>query len=256
MSNPLIICLSGKKQSGKNTAANYILGSYLLSMRQITCFRLDKFGILHCNANSHEFEVKEGEFNTIFKDLKIKVYSFADYLKEFCIDVYGLTYEQCYGTDQQKNSPTNLKWRDMPTYNEKHDTKFREYMNMDPLPEFMTARQVLQYFGTDIVRKMFSDAWVRATINKINREKPKIAIITDGRFPNEISGINSAGGKTLRLLRNVNKDNDQHKSEIALDDFPLNKYTLVVDNQNMSIEQQCEALKPVVNEWFKEIGIK
>jgi len=253
MSNPLIICLSGKKQSGKNTAANYIAGTYLMSIRQIKEFRLDDKGVLHCRANGHEFAVKEGEFNKTFKDIKAKMYSFADYLKEFCMDVYGLTYEQCYGTDEQKNSLTTIKWRDMPTYDEKQDTKFREYMNMDPLPEFMTARQVLQYFGTDIVRKMFSDAWVKATINKINKEKPKLAIITDGRFPNEIMGVNNSGGKTLRLSRNVNKDNDQHKSETALDDFPASKYTLLVDNQEMSIGQQCDALKPHIDEWFKEI---
>jgi len=251
MSNPLIICLSGKKQSGKNTAANFIIGSYLMSIRQIKEFRLDNKGVLHCRTNGHEFEVKEGEFNTVFKGIRAKIYSFADYLKEFCIDVFGLTYEQCYGTDEQKNSTTNIRWISMPGFNSLED--IRDKISGLRKSDNMTAREVMQYFGTDIIRTMSNDAWVRATINKINKEKPKLAIITDGRFPNEIIGINNYGGKTLRLLRNVNKDNDQHKSETALDDFPKDKFTLVIDNQDMSIDQQCEALKPYVDEWFKEI---
>ena len=250
MSNPLIICLSGKKQSGKNTAANFIAAEYLMSIRQIREYRLDTKGILHCKTNGHEFSVKEGEFNTVFKDIKCKMYSFADYLKEFCMDVYGLTYEQCYGTDEQKNTLTELKWEDMPTHPTEIDYDKKEINNKKGL---MTAREVLQYFGTDIVRKMFSHAWVRATINKIKKEKPKLAIITDGRFPNEIEGINVYGGKTLRLTRNINKDNDQHKSEIALDDFPVSKYTAVIDNNDMSIDEQCNATKRFIEEWFKEI---
>lgn len=258
MGKPLIICISAKKRGGKNTAANFIAGTYLLKTRRITHFRLDEFGLLHCNANSHEFMLKEGEFNKTFNDSGVKIYSFADVLKEFCIDVFGLTYEQCYGTEEQKNSLTNIEWWNVPL------PQYRFLFAKQEIDEIrlsniklyksdkLTARQLLQYVGTDMVRKMCDKAWVNATINKINKEKPKLAIISDARFKNEIEGINNIGGKTIRLLRDV-CEKDSHESEKALDDFPLETYTLVIDNQNMSISQQSAALSPYVDKWLKEI---
>ncbi len=260
MSKPLIICISAKKRGGKNAAANFIGGTYLLKTRRITHFKLNQFGLLHCNTNSHEFMLKEGEFNKIFSDSGVKIYSFADPLKEFCMDVFGLTNEQCYGNEEQKNSLTQLRWEDMPTDNYYEDKPVIRYgansvVYSDPPRQkkgLMTARQLLQYFGTDIVRTIFGNAWVNATINKINREKPKLAIISDARFKNEIEGINDIGGKTIRLLRDV-CEKDSHESEGALDNFPLDKYSLVINNQEISIEQQSIALMPHVEQWFKEI---
>lgn len=248
MSNQLIICLSGKKRSGKNTAVNFIAGMYLLRTKQITDFRLDNFGLLHCNKNSHEFTVEEGEFNKVFTGAEIKLYSFADCLKEFCINVLGLTYEQCYGTEEQKNSRTNLRWSKMPTYKDDGGTCVTDF---DPL---ITGREVLQYFGTDIIRKMCDNAWVNATINKIKNDNVKLALITDGRFPNEINAINNIGGKTIRLLRDIGKDN--HISETILDNYDKNKFSLVIDNRNMGVEDQCNYLEPYIKKWLDEFAGK
>jgi hypothetical protein len=44
----------------------------------------------------------------------------------------------------------------------------------------------MQFVGTDFFRKMKTNVWVDATINKIKKEKPKIALITDFIFPNEV----------------------------------------------------------------------
>lgn len=246
MSKQLIICLSGKKRSGKNTATNFVAGMFLLRTGQITNFRIDKLGLLHCNKNSHEFTVEEGEFNEVFPGAEVKLYSFADCLKEFCINVLGLTYEQCYGTEEQKNSRTNLHWSKMPTYKDNGGTCVTDF---DPL---MTGREVLQYFGTDIIRKMCDDAWVNGTINKIKEDGVKLAIITDCRFPNEVEAINQVGGKTIRLLRNV-AGKDEHVSETVLDDFPKDKFSLVVDNRTMDVGEQCEYLKPHVTLWLNSL---
>ncbi len=242
-----ICCLSGKKQSGKNTAANYLSACYLIKTNQISDFRLTEYGQLECklklNGDSSWVLIKEGDFNS-FDFEGIKHYSFADPLKEFCMDVFGLTHEQCYGTDEDKNSETELKWFDMPGFAEKTKCNCGSWYHM-------SARAVLQYFGTDIVRKMFNNAWVNATISKIRREKPKIAIISDARFPNEITGVMDAGGTTIRLLRNVAGE-DEHPSETALDDFPLEKYSFVVDNQEHTIDEQCQALDHLFGEGANE----
>jgi len=241
MSNQLIICLSGKKRSGKNTAANFIAASFLKRNANIKDFKINKLGLLDARKNDHYFTVEEGEFNKIFNNSEIKIYSFADELKRFCINVLGLTYEQCYGTEEQKNSLTNLFWIDMPIF-PKDRTEI-------PANEKMTARLVLQYFGTDIVRKMCDNAWVNATLAKIREDNVKLALICDGRFPNEIEAINSIGGKTIRLLRNV-AGRDEHSSETILDNYPKDKFSLVIDNRNMSVDEQCDFLKPHIDQWL------
>ncbi len=239
----LIICLSGKKRSGKNTAANYIAGAYLLQTQQIVDFSIDIGGLLHVRMidSSPWLTIGENEFSS-FNFSNIKFYSFADPLKTFCMDVFGLTYEQCYGTEEQKNSLTNIRFRDLPQVNEELDVE---------CGECLTARRVLQYFGTDIVRRMCADAWVNATISKIKRENPKVAIITDARFPNEILGIEQIGGKTIRLLRDV-CENDSHPSEKALDDFQQNQYSCIINNQDLTVEEQNKHIQIFIKSWMKK----
>lgn len=243
MSNQLIICVSGKKRSGKNTCVNYIAASFLKRNGGIKDFHINTLGLIEARKNDHYFTVEEGEFNKVFHGTEIKLYSFADCLKEFCINVLGLTYEQCYGTAEQKNSLTNLIWKNMP--NEKGITIENGRLQMK-------AREVLQYFGTDIVRKMCDNAWINATINKIKEDNIKLVLITDGRFPNEINAINNIGGKTIRLLRNV-AGKDEHSSETVLDDYDKNKFSLIVDNRAMNVDEQCKFLKPHVDQWINSL---
>ena len=56
----------------------------------------------------------------------------------------------------------------------------------------MTAREFMQFFGTDICRNAFQPIWVNACLNKIKREKSQLIIIADVRF-----------AMKLRLLRKL-----------------------------------------------------
>ena len=133
-----IIGFSGRKQSGKSTAADYIKSI------------IDK----HSLKISH------------------RIYSFADSLKQdICMNILGMTYEQCYGTDDDKNTPTGLTWNNNQ----------------------LTARAAMEIIGTDIFRSLKNSVWVDATINKIRRDNLDLAIIADCRFPNEVESIKNAG---------------------------------------------------------------
>jgi hypothetical protein len=148
-----------------------------------------------------------------------KIYNFADPLKQdICMNILGLTHEQCYGDDIDKNTLTNNFW----------DNKQ------------LTAREVMQVVGTDILRKMQRNVWVDATINKIKRENPSLAIIADCRFPNEVEAIKSAGGVVIKLTRNLY--NSDHASETALDpsNYDQSNFDLVIDNRYLTIAQQNE----------------
>jgi hypothetical protein len=199
-----IVGLSGKKQSGKNTI----------------CDRLYDF-------------VKGSHISCNYPEKSCKIYSFADALKEkVCMSVLGLTYEQCYGSDEYKNSLTQYQWSFFP---EEIRTNNKG---------FMTARDIMQIVGTNIFRNYFDDnIWVNATFRKIKEDGYKIALISDVRFPSEVEGIIENKGVVVKLLRNP-CETDNHSSEIALEDYDwesLNKDSkkcYIIDNREMTVEEQ------------------
>jgi hypothetical protein len=67
-----IIAFSGRKQSGKTTSSEFV----------------------------------SSFFNNSFN---VKIYNFADPLKkDICMNILGLTHNQCYGEDIYKNTLTNI----------------------------------------------------------------------------------------------------------------------------------------------------
>jgi len=194
----IIIGFAGRKQSGKNTCADYVSSLF------------------------------RGYSKTT------KIYSLADPLKQdICINLLGLTYDQCYGDDTKKNSLTNIKWSSMPGYQE----SWKELPDYDSTG-FMTARQVMQFVGTDIFRNINSDVWINGMINKILYEKVDVSICCDIRFVNEVEKFKSIGGIVIKLTRNP--FNSNHSSETSLDPSSYDElnFDLVIDNTLISIEQQ------------------
>lgn len=277
----MILGLSGRKQSGKNTTFNFILGLHMLRLAVTRDKMMIKpngqlwiSDIFGDEAYQGVFDIeRQNETMTNFCAEYIwpfiKNYSFAHMLKQnVCIDVLGLNHEQCFGTDEQKNSPTHLKWEDMPgvvTKEPPADAKVVEgrmgyyYSIGYHVPVVyhkagtMTAREVMQFVGTEVFRKMYRNVWPNATIKKIQREDSAFAIITDCRFPNEVEAIRKAGGKVIRFTRRVDDpDNpEMHESESALDAdrFDWSKFDGVVDNKDMLISQQNEAVYNYLEKW-------
>ena len=159
----------------------------------------------------------------------VKVYSFADPLKkDVCMNVLGLTHNQCYGSDRSKNEEVDCFWP---------KTNYR-----------MTAREVMQYVGTDIFRTIKSDVWTSAIISKINRDSSQLSLITDCRFPNEVECIKNNNGVVVRLDRNT--CDSTHVSETALDkeNYDWNKFDYIVENNGLDIYNQSIQIEKILNE--------
>lgn len=243
-----IIGIAGRKQSGKNTVANYINGNILLSREMIKDFYIDDNGKLIVQTSDNDGNVGFGEFDVTRKDSAfveyahkelwpyIKVYHFADALKEMSIHLFGLNPSHVYGGDKEKNEPTHLLWENMPECPSGSSGN-------------ITVREFLQHFGTNIVRRIHNNAWVNTTVNKINYEQSEIAIIPDVRFPNEVSAIKENGGIVIRLTRDVY--NSDHDSEKALDkeSFDWSQFDYVIDNADMNLEDLCGYLKSNSTIW-------
>ena len=178
-----IIAFAGRKQSGKSTLCTQVV-NFIYDLEQL----------------------EDQAF----------IYNFADPLKNLFMDILGLSFDQCHGTDDQKNELVNC-------YKDGNQ---------------MTARQVLQVVGTEFFRSIQHNVWADATIRRIQQDNPLVALIGDCRFPNEVEAVKKAGGTVIKLTRNLY--NSDHASETALDpeNYDQSNFHLVVDNQNMTIEEQ------------------
>jgi len=102
--------------------------------------------------------------------------------------------------------------------------------------------KILQMVGTDLYRNnVDGDFWVKMLSYQIHEENPKVAIIADVRFPNEVKWIEDNGGFCVRVER-FNEDASMyiaddrpadHPSEIGLDDYPF-KWRLEAVSGNLS----------------------
>jgi|AntRauTorckE6833_2_1112554.scaffolds.fasta_scaffold04005_1 hypothetical protein len=253
--SPLIIGVSGKKQSGKTSLCDYLT---LLTLQIVEPQRFLKSHIQQDEKGI--LSLDEGNVLKMFKVArsKAKIYNFADALKKtVCHTILGIPLENLYGTDEQKNEPTKIFWDNMPvpipyaySIAEKEvpvcseDTgKIRYRKEKVSRTGPMTAREVMQVVGTDMFRTYFSDEiWVNATFRSIKEdlEAPShVVFIPDVRFPSEINAIIENGGYVIRLGRKVADDN--HPSETSLDYYDFDQYgdkVFMLDNEEKSIMEK------------------
>ncbi len=129
-------------------------------------------------------------------------------------------------------------------------------------PGPMTGREVMQYVGSDICRRIYGDCWVSNTWRRIENwyssgklcldfdgrsfedVENTIVALTDCRFPNEVSYLSKHGAKSIRFKRQIDKDN--HLSEIALDNYT--EFDYIIDNTDMSLDKKNNKVMEVLME--------
>lgn len=256
----LIVGMSGKKQSGKSSACKFMLKEYLNKKEEYDRFCIKKNKkevVLYDNLTNKiiECDSPSEDVDLISKLYGVKIYSFADPLKDFCISVFGLDQVQCYGTDKDKNTHTHISWLDMPTeIREKWEGILNVNKKRKKLSGQMTSRQIMQVFGTDVCRALDPNCWARALYNKIRKDGHKLSLIAGARFPNEVTMGTESGAKLIRLSRQLNQV-DEHSSEKALDDFPLGEFSVYIDNSNMSLEETHTSINKHFKIWLKNAKI-
>lgn len=191
-----IIAFAGRKQSGKTSSCEFVQNIYTQVVRKNSA-----------------------------------IYNFADPLKQMCIQILGLTHDQCYGSDDHKNELVNCLWPESRKQ--------------------MTAREVMQYVGTDVFRKIQHNVWADATIRRIKDESLPLALIADCRFPNEVEAIKKVGGLVIKLNRNLY--HSTHDSETALDDgrYDQDIFDLVINNQDMDLSNKNR----IIHQFLLDKGI-
>lgn len=140
----------------------------------------------------------------------------ADKLKQICMELYDLTYEDVY-TDEGKNKFTHYERLTCPQCNAFHVEEF----NVDRVPHcrcricgcigekkpFVSAwkvRDILQYVGTEGHRIIDPFVWVRYAANtakKALEDGAGLVAVSDCRFRSECEMIWKLGGEVWRVYR-------------------------------------------------------
>lgn len=263
----MIIGLAGRKQSGKNTKSNFIHGYLMVKHGIIDHFEINDEGKLIVPSvfkDSQGNQVKglgildlEQENESYWEYASqyiwpyVKQYSFGHALKKLLSDYLGID-PKLFLTDEGKNTTTNLKWENMPgvyTNKKMYKATIEGNPDLEKILVYhekgnMTVRDLLQFIGTDVFRKMYSTIWLDIIARQIKEEKPQLAIITDCRFPDEAEWIKQKG-KTVCLLRNTDSD-PSHSSE-AIETY--DGHDFVLDNRNMSIKESNEQFLEKLQFW-------
>jgi hypothetical protein len=180
----MIIVLSGKARSGKDTAAQILKDWYIKNNKSVN------------------------------------VVAYADLLKQVIGKCFMLWEPHLYG---------DLK--EVPITRLPKNTQ-------DPLqPEFWTPRELFQYIGTDVFRKIHPDCWVNPVKSEaLFGSKYQHTIITDGRFMNEIGWVLSDCSYGIHI--HINKEsrdaitNSEHLSENSLSEFDEHPRRFIIDNNS------------------------
>lgn len=261
-----IIGISGRSQAGKNMCGNAILGEVLSTkitfnnQPLISDYKIDERGLLYVPAQISETEVVYGIFDPFnferhfvdwanqFVFPHCKLYSFATLLKEkVCSDVLGIPLNLVFGDDKAKAQDSHIPRTAIDAFSK---TKKKAGVSTDAPPsEYLSVREVLQFVGTELLRKFYPNVWSEGLLRVILTEQSELAVVIDVRFPNEVAAIKDSGGRVIRLLRDPKQGT--HDSETALDpeNYDQSNFDLIVDNRELSINET----KDVVIKYVREL---
>lgn len=228
-----LYAVSGVKGSGKDLSSDIL--QYCLSVPKI--FR--QYWIYNT-------------FGKIFPR-KYKKIAFADPLKKMLSTLLNIPLDNFNNRNFKEDCVINISTLDysLSAFSNDEDrlsdSKFNKLAkSLDPslLNSNLTIRQLMQYFGTQIMRQFFGkDVWVNSTL----KHAAKNTIITDLRFKSEYDAVKSKNGIVIFINR-FGYTFGQHASEKEMEDLLLNsKYDFVIDN-NGSIKDLFNKIKQICNE--------
>ena len=153
--------------------------------------------------------------NRVFKQV-----AFADAVKLMCKKYFDLSDEQLWGLEKEKTT-TYLKPGKIACSNN--------------LADYWTPREIMQHIG-GLFRKIDPNFWINYLYK--NLLGAGSFVITDVRYTNEADFIKEHNGFLIRITRELSEDihNMQHESEVDLDNYLLEKYDVVVDNNGSLVD--------------------
>lgn len=226
--NKRLLAVSGVKGSGKDSVSNML--QYCLSVPKM--FR--QYFFYKC-------------FRKWIKP-KYKKLAFADPLKKMLSDLLNIRLSLFYNREFKEGCTINIATLEDNWKGEKlSDSKFNKLVKqLDPslVKSNLSLRQLLQYFGTEIMQKYFGKrVWINSTL----QNRSERIIISDLRFIEEYNAIKEKKGIVIYINR-PNYEFGQHASEREMKELLENdKYDFIINN-NGSMEDLFNQVKTICDD--------
>lgn len=205
--------------------------------------------------------------------------AFADPVKRVARDLYDFTDQQLWGPSQYRNEP------DM-RYPREHGPAWVDdrcaccetrYSDRNDFQCYLTPRHVCQQLGTEFGRACYPNTWVDLcirtakklltsdeplaydqkrglySVGEDNYVKTPCVIVSDVRFLNEIQGIQKAGGKIVRVVRQkagLEGARGRHASETEQLEIPDSVFDHIIYNDG-SLDGLRDQVDHVVREYWE-----
>ncbi len=227
----MILTLAGELESGKDTIAGYLKGLY--------------------------------GFEPV---------SIADNLKQMCMRVFSLSHNQCYTTQGKEEDLANsiflndqhitdiIYWLERENkWGLTHD----QILDMRAIGRedhvFRTARQTLQFVGTEILRECVDPTFsIKYLTKKLYDNLDKDFVVTDGRFEDERMFLKENLGAKNVLIRcpqnELKHKKDTHRSENDLG--KSEDYDYVFINDKSKGLEHCQDEVEKMHKFFRSKNAK
>lgn len=111
----------------------------------------------------------------------------------------------------------------------------------------LSPRQAMQQIGTDMVRLLDPDLWVKSLRKRLVGSTHLKWVITDVRFPNEADVVKALGGEIWRITRPaLGERTDLHASETGMDDYVADR-EILNDGSIAAVHNQVDVLLQGMN---------
>jgi hypothetical protein len=132
-----------------------------------------------------------------------------DTIADYLVNIHGFRRDSFASTLKDAVSAVFGWDRDMLEGRSRHSREWREQPDAwwsQRLGQTITPRLMLQLWGTEVCRQGFhDDIWIASLENKLRTTQDDV-VISDCRFPNEISAIRAQGGSVIRVVRGADPD--------------------------------------------------
>lgn len=159
-----------------------------------------------------------------------KKVAFADNVKEALATIFSIPKDKLWGSDEDKQSLTSVRWNHLEGIQRSDKSN----------PDFLTIRELMQIFATEICRDKIPSIWYRY----LDLKQAEKLVISDLRFENEARHLKDNGATIIAVYRH-SAQASSHASESGIPD-ELIDYS--IDNND-----SLEALQSKVKELFDKL---
>lgn len=171
--------------------------------------------------------------------------AFADKLKDSAAAALRLSREEL--EELKLHGRINIQW------NAERPVEGRKKKVKDTREREISGREYLQYYGTEAHREVFGDDfWIEQALDRTGSTEGGILVVTDMRFPNELTAVQERGGVTVKVLRpEADSQPILHASEQTLDDEGFD-FFVTNDGSLETLEERVISLTRQITERYPQ----